>query len=90
MSITIICSMEVENFEDWKVGFDSHADGRKEAGINVTAYQNLDDPNNAVGIGIAPSKEVWDAFFSRPKIQQNMKSSGVIGQPEIKLLIETL
>ena len=89
MSITIICSMQVEHFEDWKVGFDSHADGRKEAGISVTAYQNLDDPNNAVGIGIAPSKEAWDAFFARPKIQQNMKNSGVIGQPEIKLLIET-
>ena len=88
MAITIICSMQVENFTEWKAGFDSHEDGRKEAGISVTAYQNVDDPNNAVGIGIAPSREVWDSFFSRPNIQQNMRSSGVIGHPEIKLLIE--
>ena len=89
MTITIICSMQVEDFTEWKVGFDSHENGRKEAGISVTAYQNLDDPNNAVGIGIAPSKEAWDSFFSRPNIQQNMRSSGVIGQPEIKLLSES-
>jgi len=88
MSVTIICSMRVTNFEDWKVGFDSHEDGRKAAGISVTAYQNLDDPTNAVGIGIAPSKEAWESFFSRPNIQENMRTSGVIGQPEIMLLAE--
>mgnify|MGYP006992750588 FL=1 len=52
MTITIICSMQVENFTEWKAGFDSHEDGRKEAGISVTAYQNVEDPNNAVGIEI--------------------------------------
>ena len=88
MAVTIICSMKVTNFDDWKVGFDSHADGREAAGISVTAYQNLDDPNNAVGIGIASSKEAWESFFSRPNIQQNMRTSGVIGQPEITLLVE--
>jgi hypothetical protein len=88
MGITIICSMRVTDFEEWKVGFDSHASGREKAGISVTAYQNINDPHNAIGIVKAPSKEAWTQFFARSQIQENMRSSGVIGEPDIKLLQE--
>ena len=42
------------------------------------AYKNLDNPNNAVAIGTAPSKEAFLAYFATPEQSEQMQSAGVV------------
>ena len=86
MSVTVIVSLKVAEFSKWKAGFDAHAEDRAEAGLNAVAHQNIDDPNNAIVIGTAPSKEAFLAFFTTPVTQEIQKKAGVLGPPEIKFI----
>lgn len=88
MSVTIVISLKVADFADWHVAFDSKADDRAQAGLSASAYKNTDDPNNAIVIGSAPSKEAFVAFFTTPEVQKLQKKAGVLGPPEIKFLEE--
>ena len=88
MSITMIATIQVADFDDWKAAFDSLEDDRAEAGIHAKAYRNIDDTNIAIGIVTAPTKEIVMAFFSRPKMQEIMKNTGVLAPPEMKFLEE--
>ncbi len=56
MSVTVIVSLKVSDFDQWKTAFDGHAAAREAAGINATAYRNLDDEGNAVATGTASSR----------------------------------
>ena len=86
MSVTVIVSLKVAEFSKWKAGFDAHAEDRAEAGLNAVAHQNIDDQNNAIVIGTAPSKEAFLAFFTTPETQEMQKKAGVLGPPEIKFI----
>ncbi len=86
MSVTVIVSLKVAEFSKWKAGFDAHAEERAEAGLNAVAHQNIDDQNNAIVIGTAPSKEAFLAFFTTPETQEIQKKAGVLGPPEIKFI----
>jgi len=88
MSVTVIVSLKVADFDQWKATFDGHAPAREAAGINAVAHRNLDDEGNAVAIGTAPSKEAFIAFFTAPEMQQVQKDAGVLAPPEIKFLEE--
>ena len=88
MGVTVIVSLKVADFDDWKAAFDAHASARSEAGIEAKAYQNLDDPDNPIAIGTAPSKETFIAFFTKPEMQEIQKKSGVLGPPDITFLEE--
>jgi len=88
MSVTVIVSLKVADFNQWKDTFDSHTPAREAAGINAAAHRNLDDEGNAVAIGTAPSKEAFIAFFTAPEMQQVQKDAGVLAPPEIKFLEE--
>jgi quinol monooxygenase YgiN len=86
MSITVIISHEVEDFQRWKTGFDEHESVRTEAGIDATAYRRADAPNHAYVIATAESKEVFEAFVSNPNLQEAMKNAGVLGPPAFTIL----
>lgn len=86
MGITVILSHQVEDFQKWKIGFDTHESARREAGVTATAYRKLDDPNDVYVIATAASKEVFDAFISSPGLQEAMKNAGVISPPEFTVL----
>ncbi len=88
MSITVIVSLKVADFDDWKAAFDAGASSREEAGIDARAYQNIDDPDNPIAIGTAPSKDAFVAFFMRPEMQEIQKNAGVLGPPEITFVEE--
>ena len=83
MSITVIISAQVTNFDDWKSQLDDI-----EADIKATAYRDLDDSTKSYVIGTAPSKDIFLAFFSSPK-RQDIQDSGVItSAPQITFLEE--
>ena len=86
MSVTVIVSLKVSDFDAWKATFDGHASAREAAGINASAYRNIDDEGNAVAIGTAPSKEAFIAFFSAPEMKDVQANAGVLGPPEITFL----
>ena len=88
MSIKVIVSMEVKNFDSWSAGFNSEGakNARKAAGLTAEAHKNLDNPSNAIVIGTAPSKEAFLAFFTTPEQAERMKSAGVESQPTITFL----
>ena len=88
MSVTVIVSLKVSDFDQWKTAFDGHAPAREAAGINAAAYRNLDDEGNAVAIGTASSKEAFIAFFTAPEMQEVKKAAGVMAPPEVKFLVE--
>ena len=64
MSIKVIVSFEVEEFDTFKSGFDTGESARIEAGVSAEAFNNIDAPNNVWVIGAAPSKEAFTASFS--------------------------
>ena len=88
MSVTVIVSLKVSDFDQWKTAFDGHAAAREAAGINATAYRNLDDEGNAVAIGTAASREAFIAFFTTPEMREIQKAAGVMAPPEPKFLEE--
>ena len=55
MSITVVISAQVSDFDQWKSKFDGLEDQRVAAGINARAYRKPDDPNISYVIGTAPS-----------------------------------
>ena len=88
MSVTVIVSLKVEDFDKWYSAFSSSSDFREEAGIHAKGHRNIDDPNNAVAIGTAPSKEEFLGIFTSPEMQEAQKAAGVLGPPEVKFLEE--
>ena len=88
MSVTVIVSLTVADFDGWKTTFDAHEPARVAAGIHAKAYKNRDDEKNAVAFGTAPSKDVFVAFFTTPEMQEIQKNAGVVAPPEIKFLAE--
>ena len=89
MSITMLVTHHVENFDTWKIGFDVHNSVRAEAGIKVTPYKEIGgDPNHVHIIGTVPSKKVSEEFFSCPEMQEVMKNAGVISKHEMTFLEE--
>lgn len=89
MSITMVASIQVADFDDWKAIFDTFETDRVSAGIHANAYRNIDSENNAVAIVTAPSKDTIITFFMRPESQEAMKKAGVLAPPEMTFLEET-
>ena len=88
MSVTVIVSLKVEDFDKWYSAFSSSSDFREEAGIHAKGHRNIDDPNNAVAIGTAPSKEEFLGIFTSPEMREAQKAAGVLEPPEVKFLEE--
>ena len=71
MTITVIISVQVSDFDQWKSKFANLEEQRLEAGIRVRAYSKPDDPNASYVIGTAPSKEAFVEFLPRRKDRQS-------------------
>ncbi len=86
MSLMVVVSIEVADFDHWKSVFDDNSDSRERVGIHVDAYTQVGEPNKVTVIGTTPSVEVVQSFFSDPEQQAKMKEAGSLGKPEIKFL----
>lgn len=88
MSIQIIVSFHVADFDKFKTLFDARAGARTEAGLTGKLYREIDAPNSPVVIGTAPSKEAFFAFFQSPGQQEAMKDGNQLAPPQCTLLEE--
>lgn len=86
MSITVVVSFEVEDFDKFKSVFDTGRTARSEAGLEADAYKNIDAPNNVWIVGTVTSREAFAAFFADPASQERLKKAGAISSPNITLL----
>ena len=71
MSITVIISHLVEDFDRWKIGIDDHESVRAEAKMQAKAHRSAGDPNHVYVISAAESKEAFDAFTSSPDLTRS-------------------
>jgi|ETN02SMinimDraft_2_1059926.scaffolds.fasta_scaffold106532_1 hypothetical protein len=86
MSVTVIGSFQVGDFDNRKAVFDDDADNWEKAGIDATAYKKLEDGNRVHVIGTVPSKKEFLAFLSQPELRKRVQDSGTLGPPGIKCL----
>ena len=88
MSIKVIVSMDVKDFDSFSKVFNSEGpkNARKEVGLIAEAHRNLDNPPNAVIIGTVPSKEAFLGFLTTPEQADRMKSAGVVSKPTVTFL----
>ena len=88
MSIKVIVSMDVKDFDSFSKVFNSEGpkNARKEVGLIAEAHRNLDNPTNAVIIGTVPSKEAFLGFLTTPEQAGRMKSAGVVSKPTVTFL----
>ena len=70
MTITVIISIQVSDFDQWKSKFDNLEEQRLEAGITARVQRKPNDPNASYVIGTAPSKEIFVEFLPRPNDKQ--------------------
>lgn len=85
MSITVVLSATVPDFNKWKILFDEDEDKRVKGGIHATPHRDLDDPTRLCIISEAPSKEAFMTLFRDPELQKRRLSVGVV-EPDIKFL----
>ena len=88
MSVTVIISVYVIDFDEWKTMFDAIEMRRVAAGIHVKSYRNVDEPGAAYVIGSAPSKEVFIVFITYPQRMKIQDSSTTTSQLVITFLEE--
>ena len=53
----ITASLKVADFDALKAGFDAHMSARAEASMDAKAFQNIDDPNNAIAVATVHPKK---------------------------------
>jgi len=86
-NVTIINTVEVKDYAEFKKGFDAGAPIREKGGIKViNLYQSVDNKNMVTIIEEAASAEVVKQFFSNPEMKAAMEKTGVISKPDMKIL----
>ncbi|RYD75066.1 MAG: hypothetical protein EOP53_17145 [Sphingobacteriales bacterium] len=91
MATTIINSHKVESFAKWKQGFDAGESMRAQVGIIIKGvYQSVDDENHITVISEVPNADITRAILTGPGMKANMEKSGIISEPEIKILNQAI
>jgi len=86
VSLTVVARLSIEGYDKFAASFASRAEARTAAGLELNAYRNMDDANQAVVIGTVPSKEALMEFISTPEQQEAMKDAGIQGPPDMAFL----
>ena len=86
MSVKVIVSFEVEDWDNFKSKFDSFEPFRTEANITANAYKQVGTADTGYIIGDAPSIEAFHAFSGSDAQAERMKSAGVKSAPDVVVL----
>ena len=83
---TLSVRHSVADYDTWKVGFDQHADARRNYG--ATGHRVLRDGNDLLILIEFPDAQAAQAFQSDPGLRTAMQNAGVQGAPDISLRTE--
>lgn len=71
-------AFKVEDYEQWKQGYDASIEQRKAAGeISFQVLRNVDDPNTVTVLSVQKSAEQIQAFMDSPDLKTRMKAAGI-------------
>jgi hypothetical protein len=84
MAVVLHVRHTVENFDNWKLGFDAHEPTRRLHG--ATRHAVLRDGNAVTALISFPDAAAAQAFGADPSLRDVMAKAGVIGAPEISVL----
>ena len=80
---------KVENYEQWKEGYDASIEQRKASGeISFQVFRNLDDPNTVTVLSVQESAEQVQAFMDSPDLKARMKASGITEMGQMLIMEE--
>jgi hypothetical protein len=89
-AVTAIITHEVKEYTSWRKVYDADEPNRKAAGQKILGvYTDVKNPNMVTVIAIFPSAAALEGFVSSPKLKEAMDKGGVIGKPDVKVLIAT-
>lgn len=83
---TLAVRHSVSDFDTWKSAFDGHASVR--SGHGATAQRVLHDGNNILVLIDFPDAASAQAFMADPSLHDAMSEGGVIGAPDVSVLVE--
>ena len=89
MATKLILSHRVKDYNQWRPGFDSDEERRRQMGFNIEGvYRSLNDENNVTIIGTVEDVNVMTQMMDNPEMQRIMEEAGVISKPEVMLMRE--
>lgn len=89
MVIHLHVGFKVENYEQWKEGYDASIEQRKASGeISFQVFRNLDDPNTVTVLSVQESAEQVQAFMDSPDLKARMKASGITDMGQMLIMEE--
>jgi quinol monooxygenase YgiN len=88
--VTVIVTHEVKEYTSWRKVYDADEPNRKLMGFKVWGvYRDAKSPNWVSIIGTFPNAGAVDAFMASPKLKEAMDNAGVLGKPDVKVLLST-
>ena len=80
---------KVENYEQWKEGYDASIEQRKAAGeISFQVFRNVDDPNTVTVLSVQESAEQVQAFMDSPDLKARMEAAGITEMGQMLIVEE--
>jgi quinol monooxygenase YgiN len=82
-------AFKVNNYEQWKQGYDASIEQRKAAGeVSFEVFRNVDDPNTVTVLSVQQSAEKVQAFMDSPDLKERMKAAGVTEMGQMLIVEE--
>ena len=87
MSNYMIARASVQDFSEWKTGYDAHEPSRAAAGLTEKhLLQDADDPNVVTLIFEAEDLKRAEEFSTSDDLREAMRKAGVLGKPDTYFL----
>jgi hypothetical protein len=83
---TLAVRHTVSDFDTWKPVFDGHAGVR--AGHGATSTRVLHDGNTVLVLIDFPDAASVQSFMADPSLAEAMSKGGVVGAPDVSVLVE--
>jgi len=85
----VLVRHRVEDYGRWRPVFDRHVATLDQIGCRGgQVFRTADDPNEILVLLAWEDEERLRAFMTSPELREKMRESGVIGEPDIRLLDE--
>ncbi|MFC2099650.1 antibiotic biosynthesis monooxygenase [Candidatus Bipolaricaulota bacterium] len=82
-------AFRVEDYDQWKSGYDASSERRRAAGeTSYQVFRDLADRNLVTVVSMQESAEGVQAFLDSPGLAEAMKASGVVEMGRVLLLEE--
>ncbi len=86
----LLVNVQVKDYDAWKPVFDQGEELRAEYGCHGhTIFRDADKPNDLVIAFEYESRERGDAIRADPRLREQWRLSGVIGQPQPRWMERT-